>query len=61
MLKYHNESILANLKKFFLSIFDYTSFKQFLWLKKDSTELCLDVRYFESTPYEPIFYHINMI
>lgn len=61
MLKYYNESILANLKSFFLSIFDYTSFKQFLWLKKDSMEFCLDVRYFESTAFEPIFYHIKMI
>ena len=46
MLKYYNESILANLKKFFLSIFDYTSFKQYLWLKKDTNEFSLDVRYF---------------
>ena len=61
MLKYYNESILVNLKSFFLTIFDYTSFKQFLWLKKQAMEFCLDVRYFQSTPYQPIFYHIKMI
>ena len=33
LLNYYGEPIQANLKKFFINIFDYNSFKEFLWLK----------------------------
>ena len=36
LFTYYNEPILANLKKFFISIFDFTSFKNYLWLKNGS-------------------------
>jgi hypothetical protein len=41
LLSYYGEPIQANLKKFFINIFDYNSFKEFLWLK-DGKEFQLD-------------------
>lgn len=33
LLKYYSEPIQPNLKKFFINIFNYNSFKEFMWLK----------------------------
>ena len=46
LFTYYDEPILVNLKKFFISIFDFSSFKNYLWLKNGS-EFDLNIMYFE--------------
>lgn len=36
MMSFYNEPILVNIRKFYISIFDFTSFKSFLWFKPNS-------------------------
>ena len=35
MMKFYDEPILANLRKLYISIFDFSSYKSFIWLKND--------------------------
>lgn len=62
MMKFYNEPIQVNLHKMFISVFDFTSFKNFLWLRPDSSELNLDVSLFsQELAQEPFVYHINAL
>jgi hypothetical protein len=60
LLSYYGEPIQANLKKFFINVFDYNNFKDFLWLK-DGKELQLNLNLLKEADLEPYFYHINAI
>ena len=60
MLNYYGEPIQANLKKFFINIFDFNSFKEFLWLR-EGREFNLDLQMLLQADQEPYFYHINAI
>ena len=35
MMNFYDEPIQVNLKKMFISIFDFSSYKNFIWLKQD--------------------------
>lgn len=63
MLNFYNEPILVNIRKFYISIFDFTSFKYFLWFKPNSeNELNLNTDYYSTeTDKEPYLYHIHAI
>lgn len=60
LLNYYGEQVQANLKKFFINIFDYNNFKEFLWLR-DGKEFQLNTNLLLDNDQEPYFYHINAL
>lgn len=61
MMKFYDEPIQVNLRKFFISIFDFTSYKNFIWLRPDERELNLDLALLRRDGTEPFFYHVNAL
>ena len=43
LLSFYDEPIQVNLRKFYVSIFDFTSYKIFMWFKPNGTEFNLDI------------------